>query len=47
MSLQPCTRLGNYEVLSELGCGGMGAAYRARERFNGIFNRIRELVPPE
>ena len=31
MPLQPGTRLGNYEVLSELGSGSMGEEYKAQD----------------
>jgi hypothetical protein len=31
MSLGPGTRIGPYEVLSMIGAGGMGEAYRARD----------------
>ncbi len=31
MSLQPGTRLGVYEVTAEIGAGGMGIVYRARD----------------
>lgn len=34
MALSPGSKVGSYEVLGSLGAGGMGAAYRAKERLH-------------
>ena len=44
MSLQPGTRLGNYEVISELGSGGMGEVYKAKDLKLGRDIAIKVLL---
>jgi len=39
MKLAPGTRLGLYEIVSPLGAGGMGEAYRARDTNSIVTSR--------
>ena len=44
MALETGTRLGNYEVVSSLGVGGMGEVYRARDTKLGREGAIKLLL---
>jgi tetratricopeptide (TPR) repeat protein len=46
MSLAPGTRLGPYEVVAQIGAGGMGEVYRARDERIGRDVAIK-VLPPE
>src|ERR1700744_5359670 len=43
-SSKPATQIGKYEVISELGRGGMGVAYRAEDKFIGREVAIKQLL---
>ena len=43
MSLRPGTKLGPYEVLSQIGAGGMGEVYKARDTRLNRFVAIKVL----
>ncbi|MEK7863952.1 MAG: serine/threonine-protein kinase, partial [Chloroflexota bacterium] len=45
MTLQPGTRIGNYEVIEKIGAGGMGAVYKGYQTTLGRYVAIKVLPP--
>src|SRR6266481_6874119 len=37
-------RLGNYEILEQIGCGGMGVIYRARQRHSRRIVAVKRVL---
>ena len=45
MTLEPGTKLGNYELIGKIGAGGMGAVYKAYQPTLGRYVAIKVLPP--
>src|SRR3977135_674401 len=45
MSGETNARLGDYEILSELGCGGMGRVWRVRNVISDRIEAMKVLLP--
>jgi hypothetical protein len=45
MSPQPGSRIGDYEVLSQLGAGGMGRVYKVRNELSDRMEAMKVLLP--
>jgi serine/threonine-protein kinase len=45
MDFQPGQRVGDYEILSVLGAGGMGAVYKVRNTISDRIEAMKVLLP--